>query len=197
MAITPDKDPLALFSRWFAEAEAHEGIKEPTALTLATAGADGMPDARIVLLKHVDERGFVVYTNLGSAKAAQLQANPQAALCFYWMPLDKQIRIRGAVEPVSAGEADAYFQSRPKLSKIGAWASRQSEPLPSRFALEKRVARFTARYALSEVPRPDFWSGFRVVPRAIEFWLKQDYRLHDRLLYTREDDGWSHRRLYP
>jgi len=197
MAITPHKDPLALFSLWFAEAEAHEGIKEPTALTLATAGADGMPDARIVLLKHVDERGFVVYTNLGSAKAAQLQANPQAALCFYWMPLDKQIRIRGAVEPVSAGEADAYFQSRPKLSKIGAWASRQSEPLPSRFALEKRVARFTARYALSEVPRPDFWSGFRVVPRAIEFWLKQDYRLHDRLLYTREDDGWSHRRLYP
>jgi pyridoxamine 5'-phosphate oxidase len=197
MAISPQTDPLALFQQWFAEAQACKAIEEPTALTLATADADGAPDARIVLLKHCDARGFVIYTNLGSAKAEQLRANPRAALCFHWMPLEKQVRIRGAVEPVSDDEADAYYHSRPKLSRIGAWASRQSEPLPSRFALEKRVARFAARFALGDVPRPEFWSGFRLVPHEIEFWLKQDYRLHDRLLYTRTGEAWTHQRLYP
>lgn len=197
MAIPANDDPIDLFGQWLSEAEACKAIAEPTAMTLATADADGAPYARIVLLKQVDAQGFTFYTNLGSPKAAQLRANPQAALCFYWMPLDKQVRVRGRVEPVSDAEADAYFDSRPRDSRIGAWASKQSQPLHGRFELEKRVAKYAARYAIGHVPRPEFWSGFRVVPSSIEFWLKQPYRLHERRLYTRAGDGWDQVGLYP
>ena len=197
MAITPDPSPFVLFAKWYAEAEACEGIDDHTAMTLATADAGGMPDARQVLLKDFDERGFVFYTNLTSPKAGQLNENPRAALCFYWMPLEKQVRIRGAVEPVTDAEADAYFASRPRQSQIGAWASKQSQPLEGRLILERRIIQYGARYALGGVPRPPFWSGFRVIPDAMEFWLKMPYRLHDRVLYTPSVDGWEHRRLFP
>lgn len=197
MAIPSSDDPIALFRTWLDDATQCKAIDEPTAMTLATADRDGSPYARIVLLKNVDDRGFTFYTNLGSAKVHQLHENPHAALCFYWMPLDRQVRVRGAVEPVSDEEADAYFDSRPRDSRIGAWASKQSQPLEGRFVLEKRVAKYAARYAIGRVPRPTFWSGFRVVPAAIEFWLKQPFRLHDRRLYTRTQHGWDQVGLYP
>ncbi len=197
MPISPENSPFDLFAQWYAEAEACDGIDDHTAMTLATADASGIPDARQVLLKGFDERGFVFYTNLTSPKVAQLDGNPRAALCFYWMPLEKQVRIRGAVEPVTDAEADAYFATRPRQSQIGAWASKQSQPLEGRMILERRIIQFAARYALGAVPRPDFWSGFRVIPETIEFWLKMPYRLHDRLIYSRTPDGWEHRRLYP
>lgn len=197
MAIPSSDDPIALFRQWLDDAAACKAIAEPTAMTLATADTDGLPYARIVLLKHVDVRGFTFYTNLGSAKVHQLHENPQAALCFYWMPLDRQVRVRGSVEPVSDAEADAYFDSRPRDSRIGAWASKQSQPLVGRFELEKRVAKYAARYALGHIPRPSFWSGFRVIPQAIEFWLKQPFRLHDRRLYTKAAEGWTQTGLYP
>jgi pyridoxamine 5'-phosphate oxidase len=197
VAISPEDSPFVLFEKWYAEAEACEAIEDHTALTLATATPDGIPDARQVLLKGFDERGFVFYTNLTSPKAAQLQKNPHAAMCFYWMPLEKQVRIRGCIEAVTDAEADAYFNSRPRQSQVGAWASKQSQPLEGRFILERRIVKYGARYALGTVPRPPFWSGFRLIPEAIEFWLKMPYRLHDRLLYTRSDDGWEHRRLFP
>ena len=197
MAIPRDPDPIALFKRWLAEAEACEGVEDATAMTLATADADGRPDARMVLLKHVDERGFVFYTNLGSPKAPQLQANPHAALCFYWMPLEKQVRISGPVVPVSDDEADAYYESRPRESKIGAWASKQSQALEKTLELERRVAKFALKHAVGKVPRPPFWSGFRVRHERIEFWIKRPFRLHERLEYVRADDGWTLRNLYP
>ncbi len=197
MSIPPESSPFDLFAKWYAEAEACEGIDDHTAMTLATAAASGAPDARQVLLKGFDERGFVFYTNLDSPKTAQLKENPRAALCFYWMPLEKQVRIRGAVEPVTDAEADAYFASRPRQSQIGAWASKQSQPLEGRMILERRIIQYAAKHALGAVPRPPFWSGFRVLPEVIEFWLKMPYRLHDRLVYTRAADGWEHRRLYP
>ena len=198
MSIPFADDPLDTFKAWLDEASAcPDSIPEPTAMTLATVDGAGAPDARIVLLKGFDARGFTFYTNLGSMKAHQIAAAARAALCFHWIPLDKQVRIRGPVEPVALEEADTYFATRPKESQIGAWASRQSEPLRGRFELETRVARFAARYALSQVPRPEFWSGFRVVPEQIEFWLKQPYRLHERLLYTRIADGWEKHYLYP
>jgi len=197
VSITPESSPFVLFSKWYAEAEACEGIDDHTAMTLATADAAGAPDARQVLLKDFDERGFVFYTNLTSPKVAQLTENPRAALCFYWMPIEKQVRIRGAIEPVTAAEADAYFASRPRQSQIGAWASKQSQPLEGRMILERRIIQYAAKFGLGAVPRPEFWSGFRVMPDVIEFWLKMPYRLHDRLAYTRTADGWGHRRLYP
>ncbi|HNR29606.1 MAG TPA: pyridoxamine 5'-phosphate oxidase [Candidatus Hydrogenedentes bacterium] len=198
MPIPFEDDPLVTFTAWFAEAQARtDAIPEPTAATLATVDALGMPDARIVLVKAADARGFLFYTNLESPKARQLDALPHAALCFYWGPLDRQVRIRGRIERVSDAEADAYFASRPKESQIGAWASKQSQPLVGRFELEKRVAIFAAKYAIGKVPRPEFWSGYRLVPEAIEFWLKRPYRLHERLLYTRTDDGWDKQYLYP
>ena len=200
MSIPNVENPYALFDVWYAEAEACEGIDDHTAMTLATASADGRPDARVVLLKGHDERGFSFYTNLGSVKAGQLECNPHAALCFYWMPLEKQVRIRGRIEPVSLEEADAYHATRPRQSQIGAWASKQSQPLEGRFELEARIAKFAAKFGFRKVPRPEFWSGFRLIPEAIEFWLKQPYRLHDRVLYTRAEDasgGWTRKRLFP
>ena len=193
---TPEKDPIVLFERWFAKACEAEA-KNPDAMALATVGADGTPSSRMVLLKAVDARGFVFYTNLESAKAKDLQQNPNAALCFYWKSLDRQVRVTGAVQPVAASEADAYFASRDRVSQIGAWASQQSRPLEGRFALEKRVAEFTVKFAIGAVPRPVFWSGYRVVPRKIEFWSQSAFRLHDRLVYCRDGDRWQTERLFP
>jgi len=197
MAIQELDDPLELFRRWYEEAQQTEAIAEPTAMTLATATRAGRPSARVVLLKGYDQRGFSFYTNLASRKARELMENPWAALCFYWMPLDKQIRIEGAIEPVSLEEADSYFATRPKQSQLGAWASKQSQPLQGRLALERRLAKYVARYGLTTVPRPEFWSGYRLIPDRLEFWLKQPYRLHDRVEYTRLDAVWNRQRLYP
>jgi pyridoxamine 5'-phosphate oxidase len=166
-------------------------------MALATVDERGMPDVRMVLLKGFDAAGFVFYTNLESRKGMELAAVPKAALCFHWKSLRRQVRVRGAVEPVSAAEADEYFASRPRLSRIGAWASDQSRPLESRLALEKSVALHTAKYALGAIPRPPHWSGFRVVPEEIEFWRDGAFRLHDRLRFAREGAGWSRTALYP
>ena len=189
-------DPFEIFDVWLREAEAAEP-NDPNALSLATVGEDGMPSARMVLLKGHDARGFVFYTNYESRKGEQLLAHPKAAMLFHWKSLRRQVRIEGEVEQVSAGEADDYFASRPKQSQIGAWASEQSRPLKGRFELEKRVALFGARYAVGQVPRPPHWSGFRVIPRLIEFWQDGAFRLHDRLVYTRSEGGWTTERLFP
>ena len=194
-------DPLKIFASWMAEAEAGEP-NDANAMALATVGADGMPSQRMVLLKGYDERGFVFYTNHESRKGEQLLGQPKAALLFHWKSLRRQVRVEGPVETVSDEEADAYFASRPKRSQIGAWASQQSRTLAGRFELEKRVARFGAKYAVGAVPRPPHWSGFRVLPLRIEFWKDGAFRLHDRLVYHRQDghqqDGdWRTERLYP
>ncbi len=189
--------PFVLFAEWFAAATASEP-NDPNAMALATVDATGMPDVRMVLLKGFDEAGFVFYTNLESRKGEQIAAVPKAALCFHWKSLRRQVRVRGPAEAVEPAEADAYFATRPRLSRIGAWASRQSRPLESRFALEKAVARYTARYAAGAVPRPPHWSGFRIVPQEIEFWRDGAFRLHDRLRFTRTADaGWSRATLFP
>jgi pyridoxamine 5'-phosphate oxidase len=193
-------DPLDIFAAWLGEAEAAEP-NDPTAMALATVGEDGMPSCRMVLLKGYDAEGFVFYTNYESRKGRQLLATPKAALLFHWKSLRRQVRIEGAVAPVTAAEADAYFASRARQSQIGAWASQQSRPLEGRFELEKRVALFAAKHAIGAVPRPPYWSGFRLTPRLIEFWQDGAFRLHDRLVYTRSDPaeggGWTTQRLYP
>lgn len=191
-------DPLALFAAWFEEAKRAEPA-DPNAMALATVDAGGLPDVRMVLLKGYDARGFVFYTNLESRKGAELATNPRAGLLFHWKSLTRQVRLRGPVEAVTEAEADAYFATRPRGAQIGAWASKQSAPLEDRFALEKAVARFTAKYAIGTVPRPPHWSGFRVVPLAIEFWHDRPFRLHQRVEFRREsaDAPWAKAGLYP
>ncbi|MCB1494588.1 MAG: pyridoxamine 5'-phosphate oxidase [Bauldia sp.] len=189
-------DPISLFSEWFGEAEASEP-NDPNAMALATVDEDGLPDVRMVLLKSFDADGFVFFTNYESAKGRELLANPKAALCFHWKSLRRSVRVRGPVSEVSKEEADAYFASRARGSRIGAWASKQSRPLESRFALEKAVAAFTARFGVGEIPRPDYWSGFRIAPQQIEFWADRPFRLHDRIKFVRTADGWEKSRLYP
>ena len=191
-------DPIHQFARWFNEAEADPRIVFAEAVCLSTLGPDDTPEARMVLMKDFDDRGFVFYTNLESAKALSLAAHPRAGMTFYWQPLARQVRIRGPVEPVSRDEADAYFASRPRGSRIGAWASDQSRELDSRAALEDRVAALEQQYAGRDIPRPPHWSGFRIVPEAIEFWQEGASRLHDRFLYVHaRAGGWERRRLYP
>lgn len=189
-------DPHALFAEWMAEATRSEP-NDPNAMCLATATPDGRPSARMVLLKGQDERGFVFYTNLDSRKGGELAANPRAALCFHWKTLARSVRVEGPVEPVSPEEADAYFASRPRPSRIGAWASKQSRPLEGRWALEKAVAEYTLKFGLGEIPRPPHWSGFRVLPERIEFWRDMPFRLHERRVFHRTDEGWREELLYP
>jgi pyridoxamine 5'-phosphate oxidase len=193
---TQASEPWDLFASWLKEASASEP-NDPTAMALATAGEDGMPNVRVVLMKGADERGFVFYTNAESAKGRDLAGNPRAALVFHWKSLRRQVRAKGTVTRVSDAEADAYFQSRPRDSRIGAWASQQSRPLESRFALEKAVALYAAKHAIGEVPRPPYWTGYRIAPISIEFWQDRPFRLHDRLVFTRAGEGWTTTRLYP
>lgn len=189
-------DPIGLFIDWLGDAKAHEP-NDPNAMGLSTIDADGAPDSRMVLLKDVDQRGFTFYSNAQSAKGVELAARPVAALLFHWKSLRRQVRVRGAVEPVSAEEANAYFASRARESRIGAWASDQSRPLSDRAALEAAVARETARFDGGDVPRPEHWTGWRVVPKAIEFWRDRPFRLHDRMRWDRSDKGWKRTRLQP
>ena len=192
-----DADPLALFATWLSDAETSE-IDDPNAMALATVDAGGLPNVRMVLLKDFDASGFVFYGSRQSQKGVELAAIPRAALCFHWKSIGRQVRIRGEVTEVSPEEADAYFKTRPKGSRIGAWASQQSRPLKSRFALEKAVTKFTAKYGLGHVPRPNHWTGYRLAPSAIEFWSRQTFRLHDRIAFERQPDGsWAGMRLYP
>ncbi len=189
-------DPVAQFQAWMDEAAKSEP-NDANAVCLATATPDGRPSARMVLLKGVDPRGFVFYTNYESRKGQELLANPNAALCFHWKSLHRSVRVEGPVEPVSAEEADAYFSSRARTSRIGAWASRQSRPLEGRFALEKAVAEYTLKFGLGEIPRPPHWSGFRVLPQRIELWRDMPFRLHERRVFHRDGAGWRLETLFP
>ncbi|AWC25090.1 Pyridoxine/pyridoxamine 5'-phosphate oxidase [Aminobacter sp. MSH1] len=194
---TESAEPYRLFAAWLKDATASEP-NDPNAVALATVDTDGLPDVRMVLLKGFDEHGFVFYTNFESAKGREILATMKAAMCFHWKSLRRQVRVRGPVEIVSDAEANEYFATRPRGSRIGAWASKQSRPLESRFALEKAVAEYTVRHAIGEIPRPAHWSGFRIVPSQIEFWHDRPFRLHDRVVFTRAaDGGWDKDRLYP
>lgn len=191
-------DPFTLFADWLEDAKKREP-NDANAMALATADEHGAPDVRMVLLKDVSADGFVFYSNAESRKGRQVEANPQAALCFHWKSLRRQVRVSGKVTPASAEEADAYFATRAKDSQIGAWASEQSRPMEGRFELEKRIAQFATKYGLTRTPRPPHWRGWRIVPTRIEFWRDRPFRLHDRLEFTREGPGkpWTTRRLYP
>ena len=193
---TEDADPIELFTTWF-DAAHESGILMPEAVALATASPDGVPSARMVLLKHADARGFVFFTNYLSQKARELDANPRAALCFHWAVLHRQVRVTGLVERVSAQESAEYFATRGRGSQVGAWASRQSQDLEDREKLEERVRDIEAEFIGGEVPRPAFWGGYRLAPERIEFWQGRADRLHDRLVFSRAEGGWTTRRLYP
>jgi pyridoxamine 5'-phosphate oxidase len=195
---TEADEPLRLFAAWFAEARQSEPVN-PEAMTLSTVDAAGLPDGRMVLLKGFDERGFVFYTNVDSIKGKELAAAPKAALTFYWKSLQRQVRLRGDVDTVSGEEADAYFATRSRMAQIGAWASKQSAALESRLAFEKAIAVQTAKFAIDTVPRPPFWSGYRVMPVQIEFWQERQFRLHDRIVFARTNLNapWTKTRLYP
>jgi pyridoxamine 5'-phosphate oxidase len=195
---TEADEPLRLFADWFAEADRTEPA-DANAMALATVGADGLPNVRMVLLKRFDVRGFVFYTNEQSQKGQELAAHPRAALVFHWKSLQRQVRLRGPVTLVSEAEADSYFASRPRISQIGAWASQQSRPLESRLAFEKAVAYYTAKHLAGVIPRPPYWRGYCLQPSVIEFWQDRPFRLHDRIVFTRErpDAPWTRTRLYP
>jgi pyridoxamine 5'-phosphate oxidase len=193
---TESIEPFELFTAWFDEARASEP-NDPNAMALATVDAEGMPDVRMVLMNGLSPEGFVFYSHINSAKGRELAANPNAALLFHWKSLRRQIRVRGPVSPVSEQEADAYFAGRPKQAQIGAWASKQSQPLESRLAFEKAIALNAAKYAIGDVPRPPGWSGWRIVPQSMEFWHDRPFRLHDRIVFQREGGGWTKTRLYP
>jgi len=193
---TESTQPYSLFGEWLEDAKQSEP-NDPNAVALSTVDPEGMPNVRMVLLKGYDTRGFVFYTNYESTKGREILASMKAAMCFHWKSLQRQVRIRGNVEIVSDEEADAYYASRARGSRIGAWASKQSRPLESRFALEKAVAEYTAKYAIGNIPRPSYWSGFRIVPVSIEFWHDRPFRLHDRVLFTQAEGGWNKVRLYP
>jgi len=191
-----DADPFAKFHAWMAEAAESEPV-DPNAMTVVTATPDGRPSARAILLKGVDDRGFAFYTNKESRKSAELAANPRIFLLFHWKSLARQVRIEGAVEHVTDAEADAYYASRPRISRLGAWASMQSRPLASRVELERRLADYEARYPGEDIPRPPYWSGYPVIPESFEFWQNMPFRLHDRTTYTRAPGGWTVGKLFP
>ena len=193
----PTDNPIEAFKAWLDEAIQHPDIAEPTAMCLATATKEGIPSSRMVLLKEVDERGFVFYTNTESRKGQQLTENPHASITFFWEPLGKQVRVNASVEMVSEEEADTYFATRPKQSQIGAWASKQSRPLDGMKTLLTRAAKYGKKFGLKEVPRPEFWSGYQLIPNRIEFWEKGEFRLHKRLLFEKAEDGWQTTYLYP